>query len=57
MLILQKKKECMNIYGHISYMMVYVYEYLCMFLHIYTYSCMKNFLPEIIFLRNLSYYI
>jgi len=32
-------------YGHFSYMIIYVYEYLCMFIHIYTYSCVKNFLP------------
>ena len=37
-------------YGHISYIIIHVYEYLCvfmyvclcMFIHIYIYSCMKN---------------
>ena len=33
-------------YGHISYMIVHVYEYLCMFIHIYIYSYIKNFLPS-----------
>jgi len=37
----------MNMYRHIhiSYI-VYVYEYLRMFIHIYIYSCMNNFLPN-----------
>jgi len=31
---------------HISYMIIHVYEYLCMFIHIYTYIHVKNFLPN-----------
>jgi len=34
----------MNIYEHILYKIVYVYKYLCMFIHICTYSWTKNFL-------------
>ena len=36
-------------YRHISYILIHVYKYLCVFMyifiHIYTYSCIKNFLP------------
>jgi len=32
--ILQKKEESINMYGHISYMIIHVYEYLCMFTHV-----------------------
>jgi len=35
-----------TLHGHISYIII-VYEYLCMFMYIYTYSCMKHFLPGI----------
>jgi len=35
-------KECINIYGHISYMIIHVHEYLCIFIHIYTYTEKKN---------------
>ena len=31
--ILQKKEGYMNIYGHISYTIIYVYEYLYMFIY------------------------
>jgi len=34
-----------HMYGHISYMIIHIYEYLCMFIHIYTYLYIKNFLP------------
>jgi len=46
----------MNMYGHISCMIVHVYEYLYMFIHIYTYSCMKNFLPRTMKLKYISLY-
>jgi len=51
-LILQKKKKYMNMYGHISYMIIHVYEYLCMFIHIYTYIHVKNFLPSCDHINN-----
>jgi len=41
----------MDIYGHISYIIIY-YEYLCVFIyvvHIYTYLYMKNFLSDLYF--------
>jgi len=38
----ENRKKDMNIYRHISYIIIYVYMYL------YTYSYMKNFLPVII---------
>jgi len=31
-------------FGHISYINIHVYEYLCVFMYIYTHSCMTNFL-------------
>jgi len=52
--ILQKKKRCIHIYGHILYILyisIYVYIYLYMFIYfmyIYIYSYMKNCLPGII---------
>jgi len=33
-------------YGHISCIIIHVYEYLCVFTHIYTYLRMKNCLPS-----------
>jgi len=48
--IVQKKEGCMNMYGHILYIIIHFYTFmniyacLCMFIHVYTYSCMKNFL-------------
>jgi len=36
-IIFQKKKGCMNMYEHISYIIIHVYEYLCLFMYVYTY--------------------
>jgi len=36
------KERYMNMYGHISYMIIHIDGYL--FIHIYTYSCIKHFL-------------
>ena len=48
MLILQKKKECMNIYGHISYMM-----FMYMFMNIYVcYTYLYIFMYEKLFTGN-----
>jgi len=37
----------MNMYGHISYIIIHVYGYLCIFIHIYTYLCI--FMSEKLF--------
>ena len=44
-------------YGHISYIIIYFYKYLCVFIKVYTYSCMTNFVPGIIsgLARNRAY--
>jgi len=32
----------MNMYGHISYIIIHVYEYLCVFMYVYTYLFMHK---------------
>jgi len=46
------QKIYMNMYERISYMIIHVYEYLLCFVHIYTYFCMKKFLPELGIIYN-----
>jgi len=47
--ILQIEEGCMNIYEHISYIIIYVYECLYMFMYVYTYFYI--FLHEKFFTR------
>jgi len=51
-------------YGHTTYIIIHIYGYLymkcvlCMYIHIYTHSCMKNFLSDIFFhIFVIMYYI
>jgi len=48
----------MNIYGYISYVIIHIYEYLCVFTYIYTYLYMfmhEEFFTECVYLNKFSF--